>query len=118
MPELWWWQIRPTRVIDGDTVEVVVDVGFHVARTERVRLLGVDTPELFRGSVEEREKGRAAREFTESWFDVHQHEGINWPFFMRSEKGDSFGRWLGSIECCEGHKLADDLISSGHAVQV
>ena len=36
------------RVVDGDTMDVVIDLGFYVELRERVRLAGMDTPEIYR----------------------------------------------------------------------
>lgn len=52
-----------TRVIDGDTVEALVDLGFHITHTIRVRLLNVHAPELFTG--DDRQNGLLAKEHLE-----------------------------------------------------
>lgn len=52
------------RVVDGDTLDVTVDLGFGISTKQRVRLKGVDAPETFRPSCEsEREHGKAAKQF-------------------------------------------------------
>lgn len=53
-----------TRVIDGDTVEAVVDLGFQITHTIRVRLLNVNAPELFSGTA--RHLGAQAKTYLES----------------------------------------------------
>ena len=53
-----------TRVIDGDTVEAVVDLGFQIRHTIRVRLLNVHAPELFSGT--NRDKGAQAKAYLET----------------------------------------------------
>ena len=55
---LYLYRCTPLRVVDGDTVDVDVDLGFHVHRHERIRLAGIDAPEL-RG--EERARGLEAQ---------------------------------------------------------
>jgi endonuclease YncB( thermonuclease family) len=63
MTDLWplyHYRGEVTRVIDGDTIEVMLDLGCRVYQRRRVRLLGYDAPELFSG--DEREAGTAARE--------------------------------------------------------
>ena len=42
---MYEYQATVTSVIDGDTIEVAIDLGFHVTIHERVRIYGVDTPE-------------------------------------------------------------------------
>lgn len=45
VPAIWAYRAKVERVIDGDTLDVTVDAGFANYRTERLRLLGVNTPE-------------------------------------------------------------------------
>lgn len=53
-----------TRVVDGDTVDARVDLGFEVSLTIRIRLTGVDTPETYRPSCDaERRHGEQAKKF-------------------------------------------------------
>ena len=48
------------RVIDGDTIDVTLDLGFSLTKKERVRIAGVDTPEKRTRNLEEKELGIAA----------------------------------------------------------
>ena len=79
-----------TNVVDGDTYDADIDLGFHIHIHERIRVLGLDTPEC-RG--EEKELGRICKEYAE-------HMLLNQKILLRSEKEikepkqDSFGRWL------------------------
>ena len=45
------------RVVDGDTIDVTIDLGFDLAKKERVRIAGVDTPEKRTRDLEEKELG-------------------------------------------------------------
>lgn len=93
------------RVVDGDTVDVLVDVGFRLTAVQRFRVLGVDTPE--RGQPGFREAG----EFTLAWLVTHGPA-----LRVRSQKADSFGRWLGDFyDAGSGEDLTGALIASGHA---
>jgi micrococcal nuclease len=74
------------RVVDGDTVDVVLDLGFRLTTTQRLRLLGVDAPE--RGTTLSRE----ATEFVASWLE--EHRGSAW---VETRKTDSFGRYLATV---------------------
>lgn len=57
------------RIIDGDTYEIAVDLGFDVTITKNIRLLDVDTPETWRPKTEaERAHGTQATEFVKSKF--------------------------------------------------
>lgn len=106
---LWTYRARCSRVVDGDTIDVIIDQGFRQWRTERLRLLGVDTPEM-RGA--ERPAGIAAKEYVEEWV-----KGFgDWPLKIRTEKSDSFGRYLATVwRQSDGRCLQDDLWATGHA---
>lgn len=59
---LFYYRVREWEVIDGDTLDLVIDVGFHVRVAERVRLMGVNTPESHSRAPEpERSKGIDAK---------------------------------------------------------
>lgn len=73
------YHARCTRAIDGDTVELVIDVGFHLTTTQRVRLVDVNTPED--------RAGKAATDYTRA-----RLEGRD--VLIRTFKADSFGRYL------------------------
>lgn len=76
-----------TRVIDGDTVELVVDLGFRVSTTIRGRLLDVYAPELFSGT--EKDKGEHAKKYLEELV-------LNKPnLFVKTYKDkQTFNRWV------------------------
>jgi len=71
------------RIIDGDTIEVMVDCGFRRYSVEKIRLLGVDTPEV-RGPS--KEQGLISEAFVALTIPVGSTIVIN------SKKADSFGR--------------------------
>jgi micrococcal nuclease len=81
------------KVIDGDTIDVTVDLGFHVFREIRIRLLGVNTPEL---KGETKQAGEAARSATEAWLMNHDNLVIStWKVQKRMQ--DHFGRYLAIV---------------------
>ena len=56
------------RVVDGDTVDVDIDLGFGVwMRKQRIRLYGIDTPESRTRDLEEKKYGLAAKDFLVKW---------------------------------------------------
>jgi len=111
---LWNYRCRPTRVVDGDTIYVQIDVGFRLTTAQSVRLLGVDTPEINRGTTEQRAAGVAAREATTLW--LADHAVGDWPLRIATSKADSFGRWLGVVTSSDGDNLNEWLLEHGHAV--
>ena len=50
------------RVVDGDTVDVTLDLGFNILYNSRIRLLGINTPESRTRDLEEKKRGLAAKE--------------------------------------------------------
>lgn len=97
-----------TNVVDGDTFDMDIDLGFHIHIHERVRLLGVDTPEKF---GEEKELGLIVKQYAESKF-------LNKEVIIKSEKADvaattdSFGRWLARVTV-DGEDMCDMYDSLG-----
>lgn len=110
-----WYRARVIKVVDGDTVDVVIDTGFRTARTERVRVIGIDTAELSSKDAQVREKAVAAKEFVAKWLDQHGSTD-QWPLLIKTYKTDSFGRYLGDIKK-GGTSLKDDLLKTGLAVE-
>lgn len=81
------------RVVDGDTVDFVVDLGFSVQMKIRGRLAGVDTPE--RGHVDFLPATRRCRELLVSSASTFPHEG---KVIIKTEKTGKYGRWIVHIQ--------------------
>ena len=82
------------RVIDGDTVDVDIDLGFGVwMRKERVRILGIDTPESRTSDKVEKVYGNLAKEFVKNYLRVNSVQ------ILQTEKDGTgkFGRILGKF---------------------
>jgi endonuclease YncB( thermonuclease family) len=103
-------ECKLVRVIDGDTVVLDVDLGFHVTMRETFRLFGVNCPEVHGDT---RAAGEVARSFTADW--LANHPG----FLVRSFKPrpqEKYGRWLADITDADGiASLNSALIASGNA---
>jgi micrococcal nuclease len=112
--EIFVYRARAVRVVDGDTCDLIVDLGFRMTTTQRFRLLGVDTPELHSKDTYERERAVAAMQALTSM--LAQGTG-DWPLLIRTQKSDSFGRWLAEI-WVENNSLHvnDALLAGGYAV--
>jgi micrococcal nuclease len=107
-----------TGIIDGDTLDTVIDVGFRLTTEQRVRLLAVNTPELRARDPAERAAAQQARTFVVDWVAQHAAHAVraDWPFVVHTEKSDVFGRYLAHFTCAAGHSLNDDLLAAGLAV--
>ena len=79
------------RVIDGDTIDVDIDLGFSVTITQRVRLQGIDAAETRTKDLVEKEKGLAAKE----WLEKELSREGEW--IIETTKEDKYGRILGTL---------------------
>ena len=103
-----YFNVEITKVIDGDTVEANVDLGFHVTFNSRFRLLACNTPERRKATME---AFNAAKNFTQEWCDTHAGA-----IEIETMEKDSFGRWLAMFRCqTTGEYLNKRLIDEGHS---
>ena len=61
------FKARVKRVVDGDTLDLDIDLGFHITLSERVRLIGVDTPETRTRDLVEKNNGLKSKRFVEEF---------------------------------------------------
>jgi micrococcal nuclease len=81
------------RVVDGDTVDVDIDLGFGVTlKDERVRLLGIDAPETRTRDLQEKERGLEAKKFVELMLPLGSEQILRTSGF-----NGKFGRILGDF---------------------
>ena len=112
-----------TEVVDGDTVVIDIDLGFDVVFTnQKVRLLGVDTPESRTSDKTEKVFGLAskdyAKKFIEGCKDKHVIIRTHISDDVDSNGREKFGRLLGEIINPDTKKiLNEELINNGYAVR-
>lgn len=112
---MYEYRTKVVRVVDGDTVDVDIDLGFGVwLRKSRIRLLGIDTPESRTRDLEEKKYGLAAKDFLVSCLGEE-------PTLRTTKDGKGkFGRILGEFLVDDGEgrvrSVNDWLISEHHAV--
>ena len=105
------------KVLDGDTIDVIIDLGFDLAKTERVRIAGVDTPEKRTRDLEEKALGLDAT----NWLKGKLEETIKGDeeLLIRTElKGGvgKYGRLLGWLYVGEDTvSLNEQMITEGYA---
>ena len=105
------------KVLDGDTIDVLIDLGFDLYKKERVRIAGVDTPEKRTRDLEEKELGIHAT----NWMKDKLTETIKGDeeLIIRTElKGGTgkYGRVLGWLYVGEGDiSLNEQMITEGYA---
>ena len=109
---MYEYRARITRVIDGDTVEAQIDLGFQVTFTATLRLIGINAPET-RGT--ERPLGLAATRYLESLLD--DLTGASRALTIRTEKDltGKYGRYLAELLAGEVN-LNQAMVAAGQAV--
>ena len=117
---MWEYRATPVHTVDGDTIDVVTDLGFGIdGMNMRLRLLGIDTPER---SGDTKPAGDAALAFTKNWLtDNADADGriliVTIKDRSSRDKKDSFGRYLAVVwDMAKTRTLNQDLIAAGHAV--
>jgi len=111
---MYEYKCRILRVIDGDTVDVDIDLGFGIWRhRERVRLFGIDTPESRTRDLVEKKFGLAAKKFVRDNLPIGSIQTL---VTMKDKKG-KFGRILATFKLEGGVILNDKMIKEHHAVE-
>ena len=109
--------VKINRVVDGDTIDVTIDLGFDLYKKERVRVAGVDTPEKRTKNLEEKALGLDAT----GWLKAKLEETIKGDeeLLIRTElKGGvgKYGRLLGWLYVGESDvSLNEQMITEGYA---
>ena len=101
------------RVVDGDTVDVTLDLGFNILYNSRIRLLGIDTPESRTRDLVEKEAGLRAKDRVEGLCPPGSIVTLR----TTIDKGDKYGRILGEIFVGGVVQSVNQLLlEEGHAV--
>lgn len=113
---MYEYRVTLLKVIDGDTVDVDIDLGFGIwLRNERVRIMGIDTPESRTRDLVEKSFGLAAK--------ARLVELLAGTVILKTEVSKSgedmkgkFGRILGDFILEDGSIVTEVLVAEGHAV--
>ena len=116
---MYIYNIDLLKVVDGDTIDAKIDLGFDISVKKRVRFSGVNTPECRTKDLEEKAKGLAAKDRVKQLL-----EGSN-RIQLTSYGVGKFGRCLGEIhiDVVDGKEkvtlesVNELLIKEGHAVE-
>ena len=107
---MYIYSAKCLKVVDGDTIDVRVDLGFDTFKKIRIRLVGINAPESRTRDLEEKERGLAAKARVKQLISENKNK-----FVLHSQGVGKFGRCLGEIYLGDS-KLNDILINEGHAV--
>jgi micrococcal nuclease len=99
---------RVDRCVDGDTVDLWINLGFSTFVKKRVRLMGINTPESRTRDLEEKKRGKAATAYMESLLEGGYCD-------LDSHELGKYGRVLGTL-WVDGKDLNQEMIDAGHAV--
>jgi endonuclease YncB( thermonuclease family) len=117
MSERFWYGASAISAVDGDTIDLMVDLGFDTHKKIRVRLFGVNTPESRTTNKEEKVLGLKAKQFTKDWLKANPWVFVN----TIPDKNDKYGRVLAKIYSSDDiHNtktvcLNSDIINAGLA---
>lgn len=127
------YNCQAVRIVDGDTIDLKVfthtkvDVGFGIMVpvpsidiTERIRLAGIDTPELNSSDKKERIRAQTARMYVINWIEqVTMFGRFPLVIYTDKDKRGKFGRYIATVwDRDETECLNDQLVNLGYAVRV
>lgn len=110
--ELYNYRCKLLRVVDGDTIECDVDLGFYTWRKVTLRLADIDAPEIRTKDLQEKAAGYKAAQLLELKLLDENADGI---FYIKSKGVDSFGRSIATIYTESGDNINLYLLQSGNA---
>ena len=85
---------KVTKVVDGDTIDVIIDMGFDIMYKSRVRLFGIDTPESRTRNLDEKKRGLLAKKYLQE--ALKEGKALSIKTYKDNETG-KFGRILGDV---------------------
>ena len=115
---MYEYRCKVLRVVDGDTVDVDIDLGFGIVlKDERVRIMGIDTPESRTRDKVEKLFGLASKARLKELIGGRSGPILKTQINKKGEdmKG-KFGRILGDFETESNRMVTDILVEEGHAV--
>jgi micrococcal nuclease len=110
---MYTYNATVTKVVDGDTIDALVDLGFDTWKKVRIRMNGMNAPESRTRDLEEKARGLAAKARLKEILKENKNK-----FILVSHGVGKYGRCLGEIFINPGDDSVNNLlISEGHAVE-
>lgn len=102
------------RVVDGDTLDAFIDLGFNVIVRKRIRFYGINAPESRTRDLEEKKRGLAAKARLKEVLGQNENK-----FVLQSHGVGKYGRCLGELFLSDGDdkSIQSLLIEEGHGVE-
>ena len=114
---MYHYKAEVTRIVDGDTIDVVIDLGFKITTNQRIRFARINTPETYnvKKESEEYRKGMLAKQFVVQRLTANKNE-----IQLETEKvPEKYGRYIGTIWLADSTtSLNDELVEKGFAQYV
>jgi micrococcal nuclease len=114
---MYHYKAKVEKVVDGDTFDVVIDLGFKITTNQRIRMAKINTPETYnvKKDSEEYQKGMAAKQYME-----HRMAVNNFDIELETEKvTEKYGRYIGTVWLADSTvSLNDELVEKGFAKYV
>ena len=112
---MYIYKAECTRVVDGDTIDAVIDLGFDITIKKRIRLAGIDSPESRTRDLEEKKRGLASKARLKELIESGSMQ-------IESKEVGKYGRVLGVLHIYPDNldlpiNINDTLVKEGHAVE-
>ena len=111
---MYTYKIKLERVVDGDTVDANIDLGFDISVHKRIRLAGIDSPESRTRDLEEKQRGLASKD---RLIDLLKDGN----FTLESKEVGKYGRVLGVLLIGDANNnfinINNTLVEEGYAVE-
>ena len=104
---------KVTKIVDGDTIDVMLDLGFDIKYKSRVRLFGIDTQESRTRDKVEKKYGLLSKKFLQE--QIKKSKRVTIKTYKGDETG-KFGRILGDV-FLDGKSVNSLMCQKGHAVE-
>jgi micrococcal nuclease len=104
------YKCKVKRIVDGDTLDAYIDLGFDVWVTKRIRFMGIDTPESRTRDKVEKRYGKGAKHRLVAMLEQNDNK-----FTVKSHGTGKFGRVLGELFIGDLN-INEQMIKEGHAV--
>ena len=106
---MYTYKTKLDRVVDGDTVDANIDLGFDISVHKRIRLAGIDSPESRTRDLEEKQRGLASKERLTNLLKDGE-------FTLESKEVGKYGRVLGVL-LIDDLNINKTLVEEGYAVE-
>jgi len=111
---MYQYKAKIARIVDGDTMDIIVDLGFKITTNQRIRLKGINTPETYnvKKDSEEYRKGMIAKEFVIQRITTNNFEAL----IDTDKDTGKYGRYIAVVWLADSAtSLNDELVEKGYA---